>query len=720
MIERACPRDGLMRAVLFVLLCGAAPALAQTATTIRVEVRHGAAAVSGASVAIDGRTAAQTDSSGAAVLTVSPGTVTITVVKDGFATATTSVSVAAGQQQSVLFELDAPLEVEETVIVSATRTDKRLEDQPLRVEVLDRDEIVEKMLMTPGDIVMMLNETGGLRVQSTSPSLGAASVRVQGMRGRYTRFLSDGLPLFGEVGGLGLLQIPPMDLGRVEVIKGVASSLYGAGAIGGVVNLLSRRPATEPDRELMLNRSSRGATDAIGYFSAPLSPQWGLTVLGSGHWQELTDIHDDGWADLPEYARGVLRPRIFWDNGSGRTFFATAGMTVENREGGTARGAVLPQTGSPYVEALETRKFDVGAVAQTIVGGRVLSARAAIAQQRHHHVFGEVRERDRHNKAFGELAVRGMAGRHTWVAGAALEVDGYRALDLPRFDYTFTIPGVFAQDDVDVTSWLSLSASGRLDHHSEYGTFLSPRMAVLLRSGPWSSRLSVGTGFYGPSALTEETEAAGLTRLDVLAPLRPERGRSASVDLTRTAGPVSATVTLFASRIRDPIRVEREEAFTLTNAAEPATNAGAEVLGTFRREPLALTVTYAYVRAREFDGTGRLDAALTPRHSAGIVGMWEREDAGRVGVEVYYTGVQRLEANPYARDSEPYLLIGIMAERQFGPVRLFINGENLTDVHQTRWQPLVRPDRGPDGRWTVDAWAPLDGRNVNGGVRVRF
>jgi outer membrane receptor for ferrienterochelin and colicins len=66
--------------------------------------------------------------------------------------------------------------------------------------------------MTPGDIVMMLNEMGGLRVQATSPSLGAASVRVQGMRGHYTRFLSDGLPLFGEqVGSLGLLQIRRRD-----------------------------------------------------------------------------------------------------------------------------------------------------------------------------------------------------------------------------------------------------------------------------------------------------------------------------------------------------------------------------------------------------------------------------------------------------------------------------------------------------------------------------
>ena len=111
---------------------------------------------------------------------------------------------------------------------------------------------------------------------------------------------------------------------------------------------------------------------------------------------------------------------------------------------------------------------------------------------------------------------------------------------------------------------------------------------------------------------------------------------------------------------------------------------------------------------------------LTPRHSAGIGGMWEREDVGRIGVELYYTGTQRLEENPYRSNSEPYVIVGLLGERQVGRVRLFINGENLGGVRQTRWDPLVRPARAPDGRWTVDAWAPLEGRTINGGARIRF
>jgi outer membrane receptor for ferrienterochelin and colicins len=689
--------------------------------TVRVQVRAAQKPVEDAEVIVAGTTH-RTDTAGAATIMNISGTVELTVIKAGFAPATASVHVAPGATQEIIVELQPQPTVEETVtVIASTRTDKRLEDQPMRVEVLGREEIEEKMLMTPGDIVMMLNEMGGMRVQATSPSLGAASVRIQGMRGRYTRVLSDGLPLFGEVGGLGLLQIPPMDLGQVEVIKGVASALYGAGAMGGVINLLSRRPGDEPAQEFLLNRSTRGATDAVTFVSAPLSGGWSASLLGGGHWQETTDVNDDAWADLPGYGRAVVRPRVFWDGGNGRTFFATTGFTYEDRHGGTPGGEVLPATGQPYVEALETRRYDGGAVAQFLVNGRyVMTARAAVARQSHDHQFGEVLERDRHDTVFGEAAVRGTAGSQTWVAGLAVERDAYTSRDVPRFDYTSTVPGAFVQYDITMSQVLSLSSSARLDVHSEYGTFFSPRVSALARGGRWTSRLSAGTGFFGPTPITEETEAAGLTRLEVRQPIEAERGLSASFDLSRTDGPLSYTVTLFASRINDPLHVERSPSYLMTTLPDPTTNAGLELLGTLRQAPFSLTATYTYVQARETLSGAEQDVPLTPSHSAGIVGVWEEEHVGRVGIEWYYTGRQSLDENPYRVASEPYMILGLLAEKRFGRVRLFVNGENLTGVRQTRWDPLLLPTRAVDGRWTVDAWAPLEGRNINGGVRVRF
>jgi outer membrane receptor for ferrienterochelin and colicins len=715
-----------MRALLLAIGLGvfsqpSAVAAQNPTATIRVQVRAAEMPVEGAEVIAAGVTY-RTDSSGGATLATAPGTVDITVVKAGFAAATASVQAVAGTVREVAVELQPQPTHEETVtVVASTRTDKRLEDQPMRVEVLAREEIEEKMLMTPGDIVMMLNEMGGMRVQATSPSLGAASVRIQGMRGRYTRVLSDGLPLFGDVGGLGLLQIPPMDLGQVEVIKGVASALYGAGAMGGVINLLSRRPSGKRAEEFLLNRSTRGATDAVTFLSTPLPRGWSASLLGGGHWQETTDVNGDAWADLAGYERAVVRPRVFWDGGRGRTLFATTGFTYEDRNGGTPDGEVLAATGQPYVEALETRRYDGGAVGQFLVSGRyVVTARAAVARQRHDHQFGEILERDRHDTAFGELAVRGTAGRQTWVAGLAMERDAYAARDVPRYDYVFTVPGIFVQYDVNVTPALSISSSGRLDVHSEYGTFFSPRVSALARAGRWTSRVSVGTGFFGPTPITEETEAAGLTRLQVRQPLEAERGLSASFDLSRADGPLSYTATLFASRVNDPMDVERSPSYVLSTLPDPTTNVGLELLGTMRRAPYSVTATYTYVRARETVDRVEANVPLTPRHSAGIVGMWEREDVGRVGIEWYYTGRQRLEENPYRTVSEPYVIVGLLAEKQFGRVRLFVNGENLTGVRQTRWDPLLRPTRAADRRWTVDAWAPLEGRNINGGLRVRF
>ena len=180
-----------------------------------------------------------------------------------------------------------------------------------------------------------------------------------------------------------------------------------------------------------------------------------------------------------------------------------------------------------------------------------------------------------------------------------------------------------------------------------------------------------------------------------------------------------ATCTLFRYDVRDPVVVDRAT-YTLSNLSEPTINTGLELIATFRQAPFNVTGTYTYVHSREGVGSTRGDVPLTPRHSAGLVGMWERENRGRVGLEAYLTGRQRLEDNPFRSESVAYVLFGALVERRVGRVRVFVNAENLGNVRQSHWDRLIRPVRASDGRWTVDAWAPLDGRVVNGGVKVAF
>jgi iron complex outermembrane receptor protein len=543
------------------------------------------------------------------------------------------------------------------------------------------------------------------------------------MVGRYTAFLSDGLPLFGQQGaGLGLLQIPPMDLAQVEVIKGNASALYGSAAMAGVVNLISRRPTKESVHEFLLNRSSLGETDGAMFLASQLTPHWGASLLAGGYFQEHQDVNGDGWADVAGYSRGVIRPRFYWDNQNGGTALLTGGVIFENRSGGTVPGAVLPTTHERYIEALKTARYDLGGNVQQVLSGRfVVTARFLVSEQIHRHEFGDDIERDRHELLFGELSIKGTSGAHTWVAGFADQRDAFRPRDVPQFAYTYVAPGLFAQDDFNVASWLTVSASARLDFHNRYGTFFSPRLSALVRRGGWTSRISAGQGFFAPTPLTEETEAAGLAKLLLPAPLRAERGRSVSFDLTRKMGPLSVTGTFFASNIDHPVYVERATTYALFNLPGPTKNRGAELLATWRKSPFMATASYTYVRASEREPTGRADLPLTPRQSLGLVGMWEKEGITRVGLECYYTGRQRLEFNPYRNESVPYVILGVMAEHRIAAhVKLFLNLENLTNIRQTRWDPLLLPGRASDGRWTVDAWAPLDGRVINGGARFTF
>jgi iron complex outermembrane receptor protein len=195
------------------------------------------------------------------------------------------------------------------------------------------------------------------------------------------------------------------------------------------------------------------------------------------------------------------------------------------------------------------------------------------------------------------------------------------------------------------------------------------------------------------------------------------------MDLGGSLGPWELNVTGFNSNIRDPL-VARDAATAvprveLVNEEGSLIIQGAEFLARWNAAPFRVTTTYTYIRGSERHGT-YVDAwwmPLIPRHQVGMVASYEREGQMRAGLEVYYNGVQYLQGDSYRFTSKPYFYVGALTERAFGSAKLFVNAENLLDVRQTDWDPLVRPYMGLGGRWTNDVWAPLDGFVMNAGVR---
>jgi len=618
----------------------------------------------------------------------------------------------------------------ERIQVRASRLGRIVTESATRTEVINGEEIQEKALMRPGNISMLVAETGGVRVQTTSPALGSANIRLQGLYGRYTQLLSDGLPLYGgQTASIGLLQIPPTDLANVEIIKGSASSLYGGSALGGVINLISRMPSDEYEGEVLLNVTSKNGQDITSYFAAPINDDVSASITSGIHHQKEQDLDSDGWIDIAGYERATVRPRFYWQDDEGANLYVTFGAMKENRNGGTLQGSTLAN-GSAFAQNQDTIRTDLGFVFDKPLTDIInVNIRGSAMSQDHEHQFGDVFEDDTHSSYLLETSLSGYTDKIAWLMGIAYQAEHFDSDTFSEFDYTFETPGLFSQLDYELADEVSMSLSARADWHNQYGTQFSPRLSLLYNPENWIIRGAYGQGFYAPTPFIEEIDDAGLSRLEPLENLEAEQATTASIDISYIAGSLETSVTLFSSDIENVTELEQianphqsSKQVRLVNALGETQISGAELLLRYKWQDIKFTGSYLYTDAtkEQRNSLGQTPLTLTPLHSAGLVIMWEEHGSHLLGFEAYYTGTQHLADNPYREKSQPYWHLGLLGQITFGKISWFVNAENLLNVRQTKEDPLVLPEQAASGRWTTDIWSRNDGFTVNAGIRIQF
>lgn len=694
---------------------------------VNIIVREPMGPVAGALVRSDNRSA-RTNVQGQAQLVLPAGQRVLVVTRAGYVSKRDSVVVIANKTISVTIdvEMEEPMLMEvEEITVTATRTERLAGNSPTKVEVVDEMEVDENTLMAPSGITMLLNETPGVRVHQPSPSLGTGSVRILGLPGQYTAMLADGLPTYGgAASAVGPLDISPVDLRRVEIIKGAASALYGGQALGGVVNLVSKAPTGRS--EVLLNRRTLGVTDGAMWLSRRFSEHSGLSLLASGTTQSAADLDEDGWSDQPRSRRWGVRPRFSLSSASGRSLFVTAGYGFDDRAGGTLGHAMAPD-GIPFREGLKGQRADLGTTLRLpqADSGHVALRLALSTNGRERRMSEAPVEEDRISTGFVEVTRLLKASRRTLVLGAAVQADAYHNELNPAFDHEWVTPGLFVTADQDVGA-VTFSASARGDVHPEEGLEITERLAILLRPAPqWTVRLSGGTGYAAPTSMTEEIEAIGLRAIQPRE-LRGERSVGAMLDVNGRLVGAEFLLTGYGSSIDHAIQLvdlnDGALSGTLRNAAGATRIGGVEAAAIWRFAAGKFLLTYGYARGSRTDAeTGeREPVPLLSRQRLGGDLMLEREGVYRVGIEGIYYGRQTLDDDPYRTHSKPYVYVMAIAMRQFGPVEIVANFENLLDVRQTKHQPLVRPTPTVGGRWTTDVWAPLEGFMANVAIRFRW
>ena len=618
----------------------------------------------------------------------------------------------------------------EEIAVSATRTSRTIADQPTRVETIAGEEIDEKISMEPSNISMLLNESPGITVQQTSAVSGGASIRIQGLDGRYTQILKDGFPLYGGFsGGLSLLQVPPLDLQQVEVIKGPSSTLYGGDAIAGLVNLVSKAPTEEAELSLLANVTSAGGYDLGGFYRAR-GERLGVTVLTSGNLQQAYDPDDDAFSNLPETRRLTLSPRLFYYPAARATLSIGLAGTFEDREGGDLdvlkRG---PTEGRAFFERNASARLTSQARLDHGFGEALFTLKNSVSLFDRAIEVPDYRFDGRQLATYSEASLLVDREAHDLVVGLDVRTDAFReeadGTTAVR-DYTYASAGAFAQDTWDVSERLAMETGLRIDYHDTFGFFLLPKASLLYRATDnLSARVGGGLGYKAPTVFLEPSEERAFRGVTPLGEdVEAETSRGGSVDLN------------YSALLFDRLAVSLNQAFYFTRLEHPlvpvvegATNGSEGALryesadGVIRSRALEtnaklslgdvkLFLGYVYLDARANYGSVEGLLPLTPKHKTYTVLVYEQHGTGRIGLEAYYTGPQALADGSR---TEGYWITGVMAERRFGPARLFLNFENFLDTKQTNYAPVVLGPR-TSPRF-AEIWAPMDGFIINGGVK---
>ena len=690
--------------------------------------------VSNVNIEVKGIATGRTDHEGYAEITGIPdGKHVITWSHTGYVSFTDTVIFPLqndGVYTTVLEEVKEELE---EVVIESTRTGRTIANTPTRIEIIDGEELEEKNNMRPANVSMLLHESTGIQVQQTSATSANAGLRIQGLDGRYTQLLKDGYASFGNfASGLSILEIPPLDLKQVEVIKGPASTLYGGGAVAGVVNFISKMPGEAFEGDIMLNQSNIGQSNIGGYFSQR-GKKIGYAILGLLNLQKAYDVDKDDFSELPRNNNFTINPRLFFYPGKSITITLGNNLTKSDNKGGDMHVIERnPAAGHIYYERNKTLRNT--AFLELL---KALPGKSSFKLKQNITVFNRDIEMPgyqfsgKNSNSFTDISCLFYIPRHTMIGGANFIYDQFNQQLTDRHDNRSATAGVYFQDTWDLSGWMKLESGLRADHinyhHANFKksqSFLLPRVSALLKlSSKVSSRVGGGLGYKIPTIFTERTESMQYRDIRALDDVEAEKSAGATADInykTKLSENLSlnANQLFFYSRISKPLVLEElpDLTYAFTNKNKPITSKGFETnIKLVFKEVLKLFAGYTFtdVRATYLDQNQQLP--LMPRHKINAVLMYEKEDNFKIGLEGYHTGRQYLYNGSKTPSFREY---GFMAQKAFGKVSVFINFENFTDERQSNYKRVVNGSL--DNPSFDDIWNHTEGRVINGGVKIRL
>ena len=643
----------------------------------------------------------------------------------GFETLKTTIQIPSNSD--LIFKLKSGGNELDEVVLQSSRSTRTVKKIPTRIEFIGVEEMGEKAIMNPTNISMVLRESTGIQMQQTSLSSGSTNIRIQGLDGRYTQLLRDGFPLYGGFSsGLSILQIPPLDLQQFEIIKGSSSTLYGGGAIAGLINMVSKTPDEEPALDIMLTQTQALGSTANVFYSKR-NEKFGISLYGSGHYQKAYDPEDDGFSNLPKTKSISFNPKFFYYPSDKTTFWLGLNGTYDDRIGGDITKIESGENGiHQYTEENISKRLSSQAVYKTQIDSiSSLSIKNSVSFFDRNLTIPDFNFDGKQTNTFTEITYQRETSKADWIFGANLYTSNFDENDnatLQR-DQTDITYGLFANNIYDLSdSWI-LETGLRADYNTDFGFFPLPRISLLYKNdNGFSSRIGGGLGYKIPDIFTEEAEFINFENIIGIdkSSLKAERSYGVNLDfnyqtrLFETIG-FSINQLFYVTAINNGLLLNSTNngLFAFENATDEILSKGAETNIKFTYKDFRWFLNYALIDTKLNYLARNPQKPLTAKHNAGSVLMYE-SDKWRIGYETFYTGKQFLSNGTETTD---FVTMGLLLMRNFKFGSAFVNFENFTDRRQSRFSPLVLPPH--ENPEFPEIYAPTDGFIFSVGIIIK-
>ncbi|MEY4876511.1 MAG: hypothetical protein RL708_1660 [Bacteroidota bacterium] len=613
------------------------------------------------------------------------------------------------------------------VHISANRTNARIEDIATKVEVLGEEEMVEESTIKPGNIASLLGDLSIIHIQQTSVVNGSSVVRMQGLDGQYTQMVRDGLPMYeGFSGSFGLLSIPPLDLKQAEIIKGSASTLYGGGAIAGLINLVSKQPTDSLQGTLLLNQSSLKESN-VNLFLAKRNKKTGYTFFAAQNFQQAVDVNKDGLSDVPYLRQTIVHPQFFVYPTKKSNIIFGLHFVHENRIGGDMEAINVGENiAHSFIEKNKSNRISVDVKSNFFIHHHHLNIKAISSLYDKSTFQMATTFSGNQLQNFVEISDAIEYNKHKLVYGVSMNNENFtkqkNAFD-SIFNYQYTTLSAFIQHDFAITKKVSTELGLRLDNHNRYGNFVLPRLSILYRpKNKLSVRIGGGSGYKSPALFSKQTSEYYFLQFTMPTQgIKPENsfGLNADINYHTHFKKILITINqaLYYTQIKDAVFVQLQSNNFLHffNSDGLVKSDGTDTYIRFKYDDIECYVGYNHTIGKKIVNQVSSFLTLVPQDKFSTTLAYEIEGKWRTGIEASYNANQYL---PNLSKAKNYWFFAAMIERKFKFGSLVLNAENLLDYRQSRKESLyVGTIQNPQFK---PLWAPIDGRIINLSLKINI